>query len=135
VYTQFLRWSHHCLRCFFEDQGVQWFERAQNAAADLLASSAHTFGTSDLDIVPADVARASRVILTSDGSSRDGTATCAACIWLEIDGCVTLAAWQRVWLGAMDSLQAEFEGACLALQTFVRWAWATGIVGSAHGWT
>jgi hypothetical protein len=135
VYTQFLRWSHHCLRCFFEDQGVLWFERAQNAAADLLATSAHTYGTSDLDIVPVDAARASRVILTSDGSSKDGRATCAACIWLEVDGGMTLAAWQRVRLGAMDSLQAEFEGACLALQIFVRWAWAMGIIGSANGWT
>jgi hypothetical protein len=123
------------LRCLFEDQGVQWIERAQNAAADLLADSAHTHGTSDLDIVPVDVARASRVVLTSDGSARNGKATCAACIWLEIDGGMTLAAWQRVQLGSMDSLQAEYEGACLALQIFVRWSWATGIIGVGNGWT
>jgi hypothetical protein len=129
AYVQFLRWSHHCLRCLFGDQGVRWIERGQNVAADWLAESAHTYGTSDLDIVPLDLSRASRVILTSDGSVRDGGATCAACIWLEIDGVTTLAAWQRVQLGFMDSLQAEYEGACLALQIFVRWSWAAGIIG------
>jgi hypothetical protein len=135
MYTQFLRWSHHCLGCFFENQGLRWFEREQNAPADLLAGTAHTYGTSELDVIPCDVSDVTGVILTSDGSARDGVATCAACVWVHGPGGTALAAYQRVWLGAMDSLQAEFEGAGLALHIFIRWAWAVGVVGASRGWT
>jgi hypothetical protein len=134
AYTQFLRWSHHCLRCLFDDQGIQWIERAQNGAADLLADAAHSHGTSDLEVVPVDLTGVRRVTLTSDGSSRGGMATCAACIWLETNEGTTLAAWQRVRLGLMDSLQAEYEGACLAIQILVRWSWVVGIIGEDK-WT
>jgi hypothetical protein len=47
LYAHFLRWSHHCLGCFFGFDGVRWVEREENSAADQLAELAHRVGTSE----------------------------------------------------------------------------------------